>query len=49
MTVGPDGEPNVSEDGLVQIGIVGLAEDSTGYDPQAFDDAKDHARRPRRR
>jgi RND superfamily putative drug exporter len=40
VTVSPDGEPNVSEDGLVQIGIVGLAEDATGYDPQAFDDAK---------
>lgn len=39
-TVGPDGEPNVSEDGLVQIGIVGLAEDATGYDPQAYDDAE---------
>lgn len=40
VTVSPDGEPNVSEDGLVQIGIVGLAEDATGYDPQAFDDAE---------
>ncbi len=41
VTVSPDGRPNVSEDGLVQIGIVGLAEDATGYDPQAFDDAAD--------
>lgn len=40
VTVGPDGEPNLSEDGLVQIGIVGLAEDATGYDPQAFEDAE---------
>lgn len=40
VTVSPDGQPNVSEDGLVQIGIVGLAEDATGYDPQAFDDAE---------
>ncbi|GAA4376010.1 MMPL family transporter [Nocardioides caricicola] len=40
VTVGPDGEPNVSEDGFVQIGIVGLAEDATGYDPQAYDDAE---------
>jgi putative drug exporter of the RND superfamily len=40
VTVSPDGEPNVSEDGMVQIGIVGLAEGSTGFDTQAFDDAK---------
>lgn len=40
VTVSPDGKPNVSEDGKVQIGIVGLAEDSTGFDTQAFDDAK---------
>jgi putative drug exporter of the RND superfamily len=41
VTVGPDGQPAVSEDGLVQIGIVGLAEGSTGFDPQAFEDAQD--------
>ena len=41
VTVNPEGEPNVSEDGRVQIGIVGLAEDATGFDQQAFDDAKD--------
>lgn len=41
VTVNPEGEPNVSEDGRVQIGIVGLAEDATGFDPGAFDDAKD--------
>ncbi|WP_243056728.1 MMPL family transporter [Nocardioides sp. SR21] len=40
VTVGPDGEPNLSEDGLVQIGIVGLAEDATGYDPKAYEDAE---------
>jgi len=40
VTVSPDGQPNVSEDGQVQIGVVGLAEGATGYDPQAFDDAK---------
>src|SRR6478735_4351260 len=40
VTVGPGGEPNVSEDGQIQVGVVGLAEDSTGYDPQAMDDAK---------
>jgi RND superfamily putative drug exporter len=40
VTVGPDGQPNVSEDGQVQIGIVGLAEGSTGFDAQAFEDAE---------
>ncbi|MBI2243683.1 MAG: MMPL family transporter [Nocardioides sp.] len=40
VTVGPDGKPNVSEDGQVQIGIIGLADGSTGFDQQAFDDAK---------
>lgn len=40
VTVGPDGKPNVSEDGQIQVGVVGLAEDSTGYDQQAMDDAK---------
>lgn len=40
VTVGPDGQPNISEDDKVQVGIVGLAEGSTGFDTQAFDDAK---------
>ncbi len=40
VTVSPDGNANVSEDGRVQVGIVGLADGATGYDPQAFDDAK---------
>ena len=40
VTVGPDGQPNVSQDGQVQIGIVGLAEGSTGFDAQAFEDAE---------
>ncbi|MFC7492865.1 MULTISPECIES: MMPL family transporter [unclassified Nocardioides] len=40
VTVSPDGQPNVSEDGQVQIGIVGLADGSTGYDTQAFEDAE---------
>lgn len=40
VTVSPDGEPNLSEDGLIQIGVVGLAEGSTGFDTQAFDDAE---------
>jgi putative drug exporter of the RND superfamily len=40
VTAGPDGQPNISEDGQVQIGIVGLAEGSTGFDAQAFEDAE---------
>src|SRR5687767_7938499 len=35
VTVDPDGQPNVSEDGLVQIGIIGLAEGATGFDTNA--------------
>ena len=41
VTVAPDGAPNLSEDGLVQLGIIGLAEGSTGFDTQAFEDARD--------
>lgn len=41
MTTGVDGKPQVSADGLIQIGIIGLAEGATGYDTQAIDDAKD--------
>ena len=41
VTVDPQGNPNVSEDGQVQLGIVGLAEGATGFDPQAFEDAED--------
>jgi RND superfamily putative drug exporter len=41
VTVDPQGEPNLSEDGVVQLGIVGLAEGSTGFDTQAFEDARD--------
>ncbi|MEO9325755.1 MMPL family transporter [Nocardioides sp. C4-1] len=40
VTTGPDGSPNVSQDGVAQIGVVGLAEGATGFDPQAFDDAE---------
>jgi RND superfamily putative drug exporter len=40
VTASPDGEPNISEDGKIQLGIVGLADGATGYDTQAFDDAK---------
>nr|WP_207619886.1 MMPL family transporter [Nocardioides sp. IC4_145] len=41
VVVGPDGEPNVSEDGELLLGIVGLAEDATGFDPAAFEDAEE--------
>lgn len=41
VTVSPDGAPNISEDGLVQIGIIGLADGATGFDTQAFEDAED--------
>ncbi|WP_141012571.1 MMPL family transporter [Nocardioides sambongensis] len=41
VTTDPQGNPNVSEDGQVQLGIVGLAEGATGFDPQAFEDAED--------
>jgi RND superfamily putative drug exporter len=37
---GADGSVNVSKDGKVAIGIVGLAKDATGYDTQSIDDAK---------
>ncbi|WP_435746742.1 MMPL family transporter [Nocardioides sp. SYSU DS0663] len=40
VTTTPDGQPQVSEDGYVQLGIVGLAEGATGFDPQAFEDAE---------
>jgi putative drug exporter of the RND superfamily len=40
VTVDPEGQPNLSEDGTVMVGIVGLAEDSTGFDPQAVNDAR---------
>jgi RND superfamily putative drug exporter len=35
------GQPNLSADGTVMFGVIPLADDATGYDPQAFDDAKD--------
>ncbi len=41
VTTNPEGQPNVSPDGLVQVGIIGLAEGSTGFDPQAIEDAED--------
>jgi RND superfamily putative drug exporter len=40
VTSTPAGKPNVSQDGLVQLGIVGLADDATGYDTKNYDDAK---------
>ncbi|MDN4173753.1 MMPL family transporter [Nocardioides sp. SOB77] len=41
VTAGPDGEPNLSEDGELLLGIVGLAEGATGFDPTAFEDAEE--------
>ncbi len=41
VAVNQDGAPNVSEDGLLQIAFVGLAENATGYDQQSMDDAKE--------
>ena len=41
VTTDPDGQPNVSEDGAVAVGVVGLAEGSTGFDTQAIDDGRD--------
>ena len=38
VTVDQDGKPYVSEDGTVAIGVIGLAEGSTGFDTQAMDD-----------
>jgi RND superfamily putative drug exporter len=40
ITTDPEGKPNLSADGIVQIGIIGLAENATGFDTQAIDDAK---------
>ena len=40
VTVGPDGRPTISEDGLVQNAFIALADGSTGFDTQAMDDAK---------
>lgn len=40
-TTDPEGDPNVSQDGLVQIGIIGLADNATGFDDQAIEDGKD--------
>lgn len=40
VTAGADGQPAVSEDGVVLLGIVGLADGSTGFDTQAFEDAE---------
>ncbi|TYL45217.1 MMPL family transporter [Nocardioides sp. BGMRC 2183] len=41
VTTDPQGNANVSEDGQIQLGIIGLAEGATGFDPQAFEDAED--------
>lgn len=39
-TTGPDGNPTISEDRLAQNAFVALAEDSTGFDTQAMEDAE---------
>ena len=41
ITTDPEGAPNVSEDGTVAVGVIGLAEGSTGFDTQAIDDGRD--------
>lgn len=41
ITQNEEGKPNLSEDQTVMFGIVPLADGATGYDPQAFDDAKE--------
>ena len=40
VTTDAQGQPTVSEDGQVMLGIVGLADGATGYDTQAFEDAE---------
>jgi RND superfamily putative drug exporter len=39
VIVNPAGKANVSQDGTVEVGTIGLAEGATGFDPQALDDA----------
>ncbi len=41
ITVSATGDPNVSRDGTLMLGIVGLADGASGYDVAAFDDAKE--------
>ncbi|TIC83285.1 MMPL family transporter [Nocardioides sp. GY 10113] len=40
FVVNEQGQPNVSADGQVALGIVGLADGATGYDPQAIEDGQ---------
>jgi RND superfamily putative drug exporter len=39
-TTDVSGQPNVSKDGTVAVGVIGLAEDATGFDPQNVEDGK---------
>ena len=39
-TTSADGKPNISADGMVQLGIIGLTHGSTGYTPDAIEDAE---------
>ncbi|HET9498645.1 MAG TPA: MMPL family transporter [Marmoricola sp.] len=41
VTVGQDGKPNVSKDGQIAVGFVGLADGATGFDTRSMDAAKD--------
>jgi RND superfamily putative drug exporter len=41
VVVTTEGQPNLSEDGTVAAGFIGLAEESTGFDTQAIDDGRD--------
>src|ERR1044072_3973831 len=41
VTTDPDGKPNVSDDGTVAGGVIGLAEGSTRFDEQATDAGRD--------
>lgn len=41
FAVDETGAPNLSEDGTVMFAVIPLAEGASGYDPQAFDDARD--------
>ncbi len=41
VVVSTDGQPNISKDGTVAAGFIGLAEGSTGFDTQAIDDGRD--------
>ncbi len=41
VTTDPEGKPSIAEDGTVAVGVIGLAEGSTGFDTQAIEDGRD--------